>query len=315
MADITAALVKDLREKTGVGMMDCKKALEANDGDIEASIDWLRAKGLSKAAKKAERAAAEGLVAVEVTGKRGAVVELNSETDFVARNADFQKAVHTFAKLALDAEHHDALLAAPAPSGGTVAEHVTGLIATIGENITLRRSAALSVENGAVVAYVHGKVEGTGNLGRIGVLVALESTGDKAALGEIGKKVAMHIASAAPIALTETDVSADRIAREKAVLAEQVKEDPKAQGKPEQVIEKMLEGRLRKFLEEVVLLKQAFVFNPEQTVDAAVKDAAKAAGAPIVVKGFVRFAVGEGVEKKTDDFAAEVAAMTKKDDA
>ncbi|MES1202439.1 MAG: translation elongation factor Ts [Pseudomonadota bacterium] len=309
MAEITAALVKDLREKTGAGMMDCKKALTETGGELEAAVDWLRAKGLSKAAKKAERAAAEGIVAVEVQGGRGAVVELNSETDFVARNADFQKAAHAFAKLALDAADHDALLAAK-HDGATVAEHVTNLIATIGENIMLRRSAALVVEPGAVASYVHAKVENADNMGRIGVLVALESTGDKAALLDIGKKVAMHIASANPLALTETDIPADRIEREKAVLVEQIKEDPKAQGKPPQVIEKMLEGRLRKFFEESVLLKQAFVFNPDQTVAAAVKDAEKAAGAPITVRAFVRLAVGEGVEKKADDFAAEVAAMS-----
>jgi elongation factor Ts len=189
-----------------------------------------------------------------------------------------------------------------------VAEQITNLIATIGENITLRRSAVVSVGEGVVAPYVHNKV--ADNMGRIGVLVALESSGDKAALMEIGKKIAMHIASTNPIALSEGDVPAERVAREKAVLVEQIKEDPKAQGKPEQVIEKMLEGRLRKFFEESVLLKQAFVFNPEQTVEAAVKDAAKAAGAPVAVKGFVRFAVGEGVAKKTDDFAAEVAALS-----
>jgi elongation factor Ts len=310
MAEITAALVKDLREKTGVGMMDCKKALAETGGDIEAATDWLRAKGLSKAAKKAERAAAEGIVAVERFGNKAAVVELNAETDFVARNAEFQKAAMAFAKLALEHDTHDKLLAAPGPAGGTVQEHVTNLIATIGENITLRRSASLSVETGVVAAYVHAKVEGADNMGRIGVLVAVESTGDKAALEDIGKKVAMHIASTNPIALSEADVPADRVAREKAVLVEQIKEDPKAQGKPDQVIEKMLEGRLRKYLEEVVLLKQAFVFNPDQTVDAAVKDAAKAAGAPVAIKGFIRFAVGEGVEKKADDFAAEVAALS-----
>ncbi len=308
MADITAALVKGLREKTGVGMMDCKKALSETNGDLEAAVDWLRAKGLSKAAKKAERAAAEGLVAVEVAGNRAALVELNSETDFVARNADFQKAAIVYAQLALDADSHEALLAKPIPGGGTVAEQITNLIATIGENITLRRSAVISVGEGVVAPYVHNKV--ADNMGRIGVLVALESSGDKAALMEIGKKVAMHIASTNPIALSEADVPAERIAREKAVLVEQIKEDPKAQGKPEQVIEKMLDGRLRKFFEESVLLKQAFVFNPEQTVEAAVKDAAKAAGAPVSVKGFVRFAVGEGVAKKADDFAAEVAALS-----
>jgi elongation factor Ts len=310
MAEITAALVKDLREKTGVGMMDCKKALAENNGDIEASVDWLRAKGLSKAAKKADRAAAEGVVAAAVAGKKGALVELNSETDFVARNADFQKAASVFSKLALEAAGHDALLAASMPGGAVVSDHVTSLIATIGENITLRRSATLSVEQGAVVSYVHGAI--TDGIGRIGVLVALESTADNAALQAIGRKVAQHVAATNPLALIETEVPAERVEREKAILIEQVKEDPKAAGKPESVIEKMLEGRLRKFFEESVLLKQAFVHAPDQTVDAAVKEAAKAAGAPITVKAFVRFAVGDGVEKKTDDFAAEVAAMTGK---
>lgn len=311
MAEITATLVKDLREKTGAGMMDCKKALTETNGDLEAAIDWLRAKGLSKAAKKAERAAAEGVVAVELFGKKGAVIELNSETDFVARNADFQKAALAFAKLALEHDSHEALLGAKTPGGASVQEEVTNLIATIGENITLRRSATLYVETGLIAAYVHAKIEGADNLGRIGVLVAVESTGDKAALEDIGKKVAMHIASTNPLALSDADVPADRIARERTVLSEQIKEDPKAQGKPEQVLEKMLEGRLRKFLEEVVLLKQAFVFNPDLTVDAAVKEAAKAAGAPVAIKGFVRFAVGEGVEKKAADFASEVAELTK----
>jgi elongation factor Ts len=310
MAEITAALVKDLREKTGVGMMDCKKALAETNGDLEAAVDWLRAKGLSKAAKKADRAAAEGIVAVALGVNDGAVIELNSETDFVARNADFQKAAGAFAKLALVAKDHDALLNA-AHEGQKVSDAVTGLIATIGENITLRRSAKLSVENGAIAAYVHSKVDGSDNLGRIVVLVALESTGKKDVVEAVGKKVAMHIASASPLALAEGDIDADRVAREKTVLLEQLKEDPKAQGKPQQVLDKMIEGRMRKFFEESVLLKQAFVFNPDQTVEAAVKEAEKEAGAPIKVKSFVRLAVGEGVEKKADDFAAEVAAMTK----
>jgi elongation factor Ts len=310
MAEITAALVKDLREKTGVGMMDCKKALAENDGDLEASIDWLRAKGLSKAAKKADRAAAEGIVAIALAGKEGAVVELNSETDFVARNGDFQKAAAGFAKLALTAKDNAALLEAPY-EGGKVTDAVTGLVAKIGENITLRRSAKLDVENGVIAAYVHSKVDGSDDLGRIAVLVALESTGDKAALESIGKKVAMHVASASPLALVEADIPTDRVEREKQVIGEQIKEDPKAQGKPQQVLDKMLEGRMRKFYEESVLTKQAFVLNPDQTVEAAVKDAEKAVGAPIKLKGFVRFAVGEGVEKKVDDFAAEVAAMSK----
>jgi elongation factor Ts len=307
MAEITAALVKDLREKTGVGMMDCKKALAENNGDLEASVDWLRAKGLSKAAKKADRAAAEGVVAAAVSGNAGAVIELNSETDFVARNADFQKAASSYAKLALSAADHNALLTAKT-GAGSVQDEVTNLIATIGENITLRRSAKIRVGDGVVVSYVHNAI--TDGVGRIGVLVAIESTGEKAALEKFGKGVAMHIAASNPLALTEGDIPADRVDREKAVLVEQIKEDPKAQGKPDQVIEKMLEGRLRKFFEESVLLKQAFVMNPEQTVEAAAAEAAKAAGAPVSVKAFVRFAVGEGVEKRTDDFAAEVAAMS-----
>ena len=310
MAEITAALVKELREKTGVGMMDCKKALEANNGELEASVDWLRAKGLSKAAKKADRAAAEGIVAIAMAVNEGSVVELNSETDFVARNADFQKAAGSFAKLALKAGDHQGLLEAP-HEGQKVSDAVTGLIATIGENITLRRSAKLNVSDGVVAAYVHSKVDGADHLGRIAVLVALESKGDKAQLESVGKKVAMHIASANPLALSESDIPAERVEREKTVLLEQIKEDPKAQGKPQQVLDKMLEGRMRKFFEESVLTKQACVLNPDQTVEAAVKDAEKAAGAPIKIASFVRFAVGEGVEKRTDDFAAEVAAMSK----
>jgi elongation factor Ts len=312
MAEITAALVKDLREKTGVGMMDCKKALAETNGDLEAAVDWLRAKGLSKAAKKADRAAAEGVVAIALGVNNGAVIELNSETDFVARNADFQRAAGDFANIALVADSHDALLNA-AHAGAKVSDAVTQLIATIGENISLRRSAKLAVQNGAIAAYVHSKVEGSEKLGRIAVLVALDSTGDKATLESFGKKVAMHIASANPLALSEAEVPADRVERERAVLLEQIKEDPKAQGKPQQVLDKMLEGRMRKFFEESVLLKQAFVLNPDQTVEAAVAEAAKAAGAPIRITGFVRFAVGEGVEKRADDFAAEVAAMSKKD--
>ncbi len=309
MAEITAALVKDLREKTGVGMMDCKKALAENNGDLEASIDWLRAKGLSKAAKKADRAAAEGIVAVATEGTQAAVIELNSETDFVARNADFQKAASDFAKLALKAGDHAALLDA-SHGDGKVSDSVTGLIAKIGENITLRRSAKLSVGSGAIGSYVHAKVDGADNLGRIAVLVALESTGDKAKLEALGKKIAMHIASANPLALNEADIPADRVEREKAVLLDQIKEDPKAVGKPQQVLDKMLEGRMRKFFEESVLTKQAFVMNPDETVEAAVKGAEKDVGAPIVIKSFIRFGVGEGVEKRTDDFAAEVAAMS-----
>jgi elongation factor Ts len=266
---------------------------------------------LSKAAKKADRAAAEGIVAIAVDGNQAAVVELNSETDFVARNADFQKAAGDFAKLALKAGDHDALLSA-SHGGGKVSDSVANLIATIGENITLRRSAKLGVESGAIASSVHAKVDGADNLGRIAVLVALESTGDKAKLEAFGKKIAMHIASASPLALNETDIPADRIEREKSVLLDQIKEDPKAVGKPQQVLDKMLEGRMRKFFEESVLVKQAFVMNPDETIEAAVKGAEKDVGGPIKIKGFVRFGVGEGVEKRTDDFAAEVAAMSGK---
>ncbi len=311
MAEITAALVKDLREKTGVGMMDCKKALAETEGNLEAAVDWLRAMGLSKAAKKADRAAAEGIVAIALAQGAGAVIELNSETDFVARNGDFQKAAGEFATLALTAESHEALLGA-SHGGQTVADSVTHLVATIGENIRLRRSARLAVGEGVVATYVHSKVDGADHLGRIAVLVALESGGDKAALESIGKKIAMHIASAAPLALNESEIPSERVERERAVLLEQIKEDPKAQGKPQAVLDKMIEGRMRKFFEESVLLKQAFVLNPDQTVEAALAEAAKAAGAQVTLKGFVRFAVGEGVEKKADDFAAEVAAMTGK---
>jgi elongation factor Ts len=293
-------------------MMDCKKALEANDGNLEASVDWLRAKGLSKAAKKADRAAAEGIVAIALGVDQGAVIELNSETDFVARNADFQRSAGEFAKLRAQVTDHDALLNAT-HAGAKVSDAVTQLIATIGENITLRRSAKLNVDNGAIAAYVHAKVDGADHLGRIAVLVALESTGDKAVLENFGKKIAMHIASANPLALSEAEIPADRVERERSVLLEQIKEDPKAQGKPQQVLDKMLEGRLRKFFEESVLTKQAFVLNPDQSVEEALKEAEKAVGAPIKLKGFVRFAVGEGVEKRQDDFAAEVASMTKKD--
>jgi elongation factor Ts len=307
MAEVTAALVKELREMTGAGMMDCKKALQETNGELEASVDWLRAKGLSKAAKKADRAAAEGLVGVAVNKTSGAMIELNSETDFVARNVAFQKTAAALAALALQLKgDRDAILAAKSPEGeGSVADLITSMVSTIGENIGLRRAAALSVGQGAVVSYIHNQV--TDGLGRIGVLVALESAGAAAALSDIGRKVAQHIAAAAPLALTIDQVPAATVERERAIFAEQARES----GKPEPVIEKMIEGRMRKFYEESVLTKQAFVHNPDQTVEAAVKDAEKAAGAPIKLAGFVSFRIGEGVEKKQEDFAAEVAAAAK----
>jgi elongation factor Ts len=306
MAEITAALVKDLREKSGVGMMDCKKALIENNGDIEASIDWLRAKGLSKAAKKADRAAAEGLVGVLVEGTTGVVVELNAETDFVSRNDQFQAAVTGITKIALGADSIDALNAMPAPSGeGTVNDFVTNLIATVGENMTLRRMAKVSVGSGVVASYIH---TSTGDgVGRIGVLVGVETTGDAAAATDIGRKVAMHIAATSPLSLKIDDLDAAVVERERQVLTEQARES----GKPENVIENMIKGRIRKFYEEVVLLQQPFVMNPDQTVEAFVADSAKAAGFAAEITGFAMFKVGDGVEKKEEgDFASEVAALT-----
>ena len=310
MAEITAALVKELREKSGVGMMDCKKALTENNGDIEASIDWLRAKGLSKAAKKADRVAAEGLVAIALRndgkGMIGAAVELNAETDFVARNELFQNAARKVAQTALGVDGDvEALKAAKTADGEVVQDMITNLIATIGENMMLRRSARFSVSAGAVAAYVHNAV--APEVGRIGVLVAVEGEGDQAALQDLGKKIALHVAATAPLSLSPDDLDPAAIERERAIFAEQAA----ASGKPPAVVEKMVEGRIRKFLEEVVLLKQAFVMNPDQTVEQLVADTAKQLGSPVTVKGFVRLALGEGVEKPPEaDFAAEVAALS-----
>lgn len=304
MAEITAALVKELREKTGAGMMDCKKALTESGGDLETAVDWLRKKGLAAAAKKAGRIAAEGLVGAAVEGTRGALVEVNSETDFVSRNDKFQGLVSTLAGLALKADGNVEALAASAypGTGRTAGEEVTHLVATIGENISLRRSTALSVSNGVVAAYIHSPV--APGLGKIGVLVALESTGDKAKLEAFGKQVAMHVAAARPDALHIADVDASNLERERAVLVEQAR----ASGKPEAIIEKMVDGRIRKYYEEVVLHEQVWVLDGETKVRAAIEAAAKDAGAPVSVTGFVRFVLGEGIEKEQGDFAAEVAA-------
>ncbi|WP_269713422.1 translation elongation factor Ts [Caulobacter sp. NIBR2454] len=310
MAEITAALVKELREKSGVGMMDCKKALTENNGDIDASIDWLRAKGLSKAAKKADRAAAEGLVAIAAkengAGETATVVEVNAETDFVARNDLFQGAARQIATAALGTDGSiDAITSAKLAGGETVQDHLTNLIATIGENMMVRRAALFSVENGVVASYIHNAV--APDLGRIGVLVALDSTaGDKAALRELGRKIAMHVAATAPLSLSPEDLDPAAIEREKAVFTEQALES----GKPAGVVEKMIEGRIRKFLEEVVLVKQAFVMNPDQTIEQLLAETGKTLGAPVSIKAFTRLALGEGVEKKTEDFAAEVAAVS-----
>jgi elongation factor Ts len=308
MAEITAAAVKALRERSGAGMMDCKRALQESDGEMEAAMDWLRAKGFSKAAKKAGRVAAEGLVAVALRsngeGMTGAVVELNAETDFVARNELFQNAARKAAKAALDADGVEAIAAAKTADGETIGDMITSLIATVGENMLLRRAARFAVGRGAVASYVHNAL--APDVGTIGVLVALEGEGDQAKLTELGRKIAMHVAATSPLALSAEEVDPDVIAREKAIFTEQAIES----GKPPNVAEKMVEGRIRKFLEESVLLKQAFVMNPDQTVEQLVAETGKAMGAPIKVIGFARIALGEGVDKPTDDFAAEVAALT-----
>ncbi len=308
MAAITADMVKSLREKTGAGMMDCKTALSESGGEMEAAIDWLRAKGLSKAAKKADRVAAEGLIGVASAAKAGAVVEVNSETDFVARNAEFQKVVAEIAKLALKAGGDVAKLAAMdyPKKKVSVADYLKELVATIGENMSLRRTAALKVKDGVVATYVHNQV--TPGMGKIGVLVALESTGDKEKLNEIGRQVAMHVAATNPLALKDEDVDPAVVERERAIFTEQAKES----GKPEKVVKQMIEGRIKKFYQEVVLLKQAFVINPDLTVEKALKEAEAAAGAPITVKAFVRYELGEGIKADKGDFAAEVAAAAGK---
>jgi len=306
MANISASMVKELREKSGVGMMDCKTALSENDGDIEAAMDWLRTKGLAKAAKKADRIAAEGLVGVAVDGTNGVVVEVNSETDFVARNETFQSMVSDITKLSLTVgSDFDALSNAAYPgSDKNVGDYITAMVATIGENMNLRRVSGISVSQGAVAAYIHNQI--APGLGKIGVLVGLESTGDTAKLVEFGKQVAMHIAAVGPLSLSPEDLDPAVIEKEKAVLSEQARES----GKPENIIEKMIEGRIRKFYQEVVLLSQTYVIDGESTVEQAVKAAEASVGAPVKITGFVRFSLGEGIEKKQEDFAAEVAAVT-----
>ena len=311
MAEITAALVKALRDKSGVGMMDCKKALQETGGDMEAAVHWLRAKGLSKAAKKADRVAAEGVVTLAVrddgAGMTAAVIELNAETDFVARNESFQTAARKIAATALGVEGDvEALRAARIDGGDTVADAVTYLIATIGENMMLRRAARFNVKQGAIGAYTHGAVAGAVDLGRIGVLVAVEGAGDKAALKALGRDIALHVAATAPLSLSVEDLDPAAVERERAIFTEQAI----ASGKPPAVAEKMVEGRIRKFYEEAVLLKQAYVRDPARTIEQLVAETAKAVGSPVTIKGFVRFALGEGVDRESGDFAAEVAAMT-----
>jgi elongation factor Ts len=301
MAEITAAMVKQLREMTGAGMMDCKAALGETGGDMETAVDWLRKKGLSKAAKKSGRTASEGLVAVSVASKgagaKGVVVEVNSETDFVARNEIFQKMVAQIAEAALGTSGDiDAVRAAGFPGAGkSIEEHVAEMVGQIGENIGLRRSAALTVDEGVVASYVHGQV--VDGAGKIGVMVALKSAGDRARLEALGKKIAMHVAAARPLAGTVEDLDPAVVKREKDILADQAR----GSGKPENIIEKMVEGRLRKFYEEAVLLEQVFVIDGETRIRDVITNAATEVGAPVEFAGFVRFELGEGVEKKDDE--------------
>ncbi|TMJ39994.1 MAG: elongation factor Ts [Alphaproteobacteria bacterium] len=301
MADITAAMVKDLREKTGVGMMDCKAALAATNGDMNAAVDWLRAKGLAKAAKKSTRVAAEGLVGLAVEGTAGALVEVNSETDFVARNDKFQTMVAEIAKLALKAGgNSEKLKVAHYPgSKHAVAEYVAEMVASIGENMGVRRTAALSVKEGVIGSYVHNSI--APGLGKIGVIVAVESTGKKDELVQFGKDLAMHIAAINPVAIDLTGVPKETIEREKAILAE------KNIGKPEKVLEKIMESGLKSYAKENTLLEQAYAKDSTKSVSQLIAEVTKAAGAPIKIAAFVRMQLGEGIEKKEDDFAAEVA--------
>ena len=300
---ISASMVKELREKTGAGMMDCKTALAETNGDMEAAVDWLRAKGIAKADKKSGRTAAEGLVGVASDGSAAVVVEVNSETDFVARNEAFQSLVKTVAEVALTTDGTtEAVASAPYPGAGKpVGDAVKDAVATIGENIQLRRTAKLSVGEGVVATYIHNQV--VDGLGKLGVLVAIESAGDKDKIVAFGRQVAMHVAATNPVALSPEEVPAETVERERAIFSEQAR----ASGKPENIIEKMVEGRLRKFYEEVALLKQSFVINPDLTVEKALEEAAKDFGAPAKIVSFVRFALGEGIEREESDFAAEVA--------
>jgi elongation factor Ts len=297
MAEITAALVKELREVSGAGMMDCKKALSENGGNLDEAVDWLRKKGLAAAAKKAGRVAAEGLVAVVAGDKKGVLVEVNSETDFVARNDQFQGFVSAVAQQALNAGDVEALKNAKLPDGQTVAEKLTHLVATIGENMNLRRMATVAVKDGVVATYMHNAT--VPNMGKIGVLVGLESTGDKAKLAALGKQIAMHVAAANPSALDIKSVSQAELDRERAVLSEQAR----ASGKPEEIIAKMVEGRLRKYYEDVVLLEQLYVIDGESRVKQVVEKAAKEIGAPVTITGFARMALGEGIAKEQADAA------------
>ncbi|HUO93670.1 MAG TPA: translation elongation factor Ts [Rhizomicrobium sp.] len=307
MANVTASMVKDLRDKTGAGMMDCKAALAETNGDLEAAVDWLRKKGLAKAAKKAGRVAAEGLIGVAVGGDSGALVEVNAETDFVGRNETFKEFVTRVAELARDVGGDvEKLHETPLAKGGPkVKDAVAEMVAKIGENIAVRRAVALSVTPGVVVSYVHNAADGSKELGKIGVLVGLRSTGDKTKLSALGKQIAMHVAAAAPLALTPEHLAPELVERERDIQRELARQS----GKPENVIEKMIEGRMRKFYEESVLLSQVFVIDGETPISKVLEKASKELGAPVEIAGYYRFAVGEGIEKIESDFADEVKQM------
>lgn len=302
MAQITAAMVKSLRDQTSAGMMDCKKALNETNGDMEAAVDWLRTKGIAKADKKSGRIAAEGLVAVAMAAKTGAVVEVNSETDFVARNVGFQDAVREVASLGVTVNSTEELAAAKTSTGENVTDYLTTLVAKIGENMSFRRMSRLSVENGTVAGYIHNSV--ADGMGKIGVLVALESSGDVAKLDALGKKIAMHIAATNPLSLTVDDLDQAFVAKERAALKAEAIES----GKPEAIVDKMVEGRMVKFFKESVLMTQIFVMDGERSIEQVIADEAAALGTDIKMTGYVRMGVGDGIEKKEEDFAAEVAA-------
>ena len=302
MAQITAALVKELRDKTSAGMMDCKKALNETGGDLEAAVDWLRTKGIAKADKKAGRIAAEGLVAVALAPNTGALVEINSETDFVARNDGFQAAVAEIANLGLTANSNEELAAATTASGDNVTEFLKKLVGKIGENMNFRRMAKLTVSDGVVAGYIHNSV--AAGMGKIGVLVALESSGDKAKLEELAKKIAMHVAATSPLALSVDDLDPAVVQKERDMLKAEALES----GKPEAIVDKMVEGRMTKFFKESVLMTQVFVMDGERSIAKVIEDEAAALGADVKMTGYVRMGLGEGIEKKEEDFAAEVAA-------
>ncbi len=302
---VSASLVKDLREKTGAGMMDCKKALVETSGDFEAAVDWLRTKGLAAAAKKAGRVAAEGLTILEVQEKVASAVEINSETDFVSRNENFQELAKKVVHKALECKNIDELKLAKIESAKNVEELIVENVAVIGENLNLRRMHTISVKDGVIASYVHNAV--AENMGKISVLVALESSGDKTKLMEVGKQIAMHIAAAKPECLDKESVDPSLIQREKEIFTEQSRES----GKPDNIIEKMIDGRIRKFLEEIVLLDQVFVVDGKSKISEVVHNLSKEVGAPVALTSYVRFELGEGIEKEEKNFADEVASVVK----